>query len=267
MRTPIPENIAAEVLFRHNRTCCICNEPGKAIQIHHIDGNPSNNSASNLAVVCFDCHNETQVSGGFGRKLSAAQVTTYRDNWVQRVAEIRRRADDLLVQRQLGVINAATSPNTSDWAPPGGLELKAYVESIPDTMKRAYELAMPDWNRGATNVVAQATYQVITVVERLWVGLSAWYPPKHFGNKDATQYFNEYAAQRFELRYALVEPGGPGTGGTTMRPSVAYGVLLDVQDVLVLTVRMMAEFAEPEHHIDLEKWKQRFAAATNSYPQ
>jgi hypothetical protein len=29
MRTPMPENIAAEVLFRHNRTCCICNEPGK----------------------------------------------------------------------------------------------------------------------------------------------------------------------------------------------------------------------------------------------
>jgi HNH endonuclease len=74
MRTPIPENIAAEVLFRHNRTCCICNEPGKAIQIHHIDGNPSNNSASNLAVVCFDCHNDTQVSGGFGRKLNAATL-------------------------------------------------------------------------------------------------------------------------------------------------------------------------------------------------
>src|SRR5262249_40456328 len=99
-------------------------------------------------------------SGGFGRKLNAVQVTTYRDNWVERVAEIRRRADDALVQRQLGVINAATSPNTSDWAPPGGLELKAYIESIPDTMKRAYELAMPDWNKGATNVVAQATYRV-----------------------------------------------------------------------------------------------------------
>jgi hypothetical protein len=119
MRIPIPQNIAAEVLFRQNRTCCICNEPGKAIQIHHIDGNPSNNSASNLAVVCLECHNDTQVSGGFGRKLNATQVTTYRDNWVERVAEIRRRADELLVQRQLGVINAATSPNTSDWASAG----------------------------------------------------------------------------------------------------------------------------------------------------
>jgi hypothetical protein len=129
------------------------------------------------------------------------------------VADIRKRADELLVQKQLGVINAATSTNTSEWAPPSALELAAYIESIPETMKKAYELAMPDWNKGATNVVAQATYQVIRVVERLWVGLSAWYPPKHFGNKDAAEYFSEYTAQRFELRYDLVEPGGPRTGG------------------------------------------------------
>jgi hypothetical protein len=69
------------------------------------------------------------------------------------------------------------------------------------------------------------------------------------------------------ITIAAAEPGGPRTGGTMMRPLVAYGVLLDVQDVLVLTIRMMVEFTEPEHHIDLEKWKERFAAATNSYPQ
>jgi hypothetical protein len=267
MRVSVPEGIAAEVLFRQDRICCVCQEPGKRLQIHHIDGNPSNNSESNLAALCFDCHDDTQISGGFGRKLNAVQVTKCRDDWLQRIADIRKGADELLLKKQLGVINAATSTKTSNWVRPSDLELAVYIESIPDTMKKAHELAKPDWDNGATNVVAQATYRVIRVAERLWVGLSAWFPPKHFGNKDAAEYVSEYIEQRYELRYALLEPDGPGTGGTMMRPMAAYGVLLDVQDTISLTVEKMLTFLAPNSHIDFEKWREKFVAGTRSQPR
>lgn len=77
-RTPIPEEVAALVLFRSNRFCCVCREPRKAVQIHHIDENPANNDPDNLAVLCLECHNQTQVQGGFGRRLEAAQVRQFR---------------------------------------------------------------------------------------------------------------------------------------------------------------------------------------------
>jgi tetratricopeptide (TPR) repeat protein len=88
-REPIPQEIAARVLYLADRTCCVCRGRGKPVQIHHIDDDPSNNKLENLAVVCFDCHRETQIKGGFDRKLDADQVILYRDNWNEIVATKR----------------------------------------------------------------------------------------------------------------------------------------------------------------------------------
>jgi hypothetical protein len=70
-RVEIPQALQAQVLFASDRTCCICRVKGKPVQIHHIDENPANNVFKNLAVLCLDCHNETQIKGGFYRKLDA----------------------------------------------------------------------------------------------------------------------------------------------------------------------------------------------------
>lgn len=78
---PIPPAIAAKVLFNSDRTCCVCRIKGKPVQIHHIDGNNKNNNLENLAVLCFDCHTETQLAGGFHRKLDSEQVILYRNDW------------------------------------------------------------------------------------------------------------------------------------------------------------------------------------------
>ncbi len=43
--TPIPDAIAAAVLFASDRTCCVCRVKGKPVQIHHLDEDPSNNAA------------------------------------------------------------------------------------------------------------------------------------------------------------------------------------------------------------------------------
>ena len=100
-------------------------------------------------------------------------------------------------------------------------------------------------------IVAQATCQVIDVAERLWLGLSSWYRPNHFGGLDASNYIQQYITNRFSLRHALTEPEGVGAGGTMLRPMIAYGVLLDVQALIVLTVRMMVGFSSLASKIDL----------------
>lgn len=87
-RATIPTDVAAQALFLSDRTCCVCRRP-KRVQIHHIDEDPSNNALENLAVLCFDCHTETQIRGGFDRKLDAAQIVLYRDQWLATVAQQR----------------------------------------------------------------------------------------------------------------------------------------------------------------------------------
>lgn len=85
----ISEDLAAQVLFLSDRTCCVCKTVGRSVQIHHIDGNPNNNDIDNLAVLCLDCHNETQLSGGFGRKLTPWLVKIYRNDWTNIISARR----------------------------------------------------------------------------------------------------------------------------------------------------------------------------------
>lgn len=92
-RIPIPTDLAAQVLFLSDRTCCVCRTKGKPVQIHHIDEDPSNNLALNLSTLCFDCHRETQIRGGFDRKLDADQVILYRNDWLRIVATDRATSE------------------------------------------------------------------------------------------------------------------------------------------------------------------------------
>ncbi len=84
-REDVPKDIAATVIFLSDRTCCVCQKKGK--QIHHLDENPSNNDFDNLAFLCFDCHEETQIKGGFSRKLDAATIRLFRNEWYDMVAK------------------------------------------------------------------------------------------------------------------------------------------------------------------------------------
>src|SRR4051812_13583926 len=88
-RTAVPPSVSGRILFLSDRTCCVCRIKGKRVQLHHIDENPDNHDPNNLAVLCFDCHDLTQVKGGFGRKLDADQILLYRNDWIQIVARER----------------------------------------------------------------------------------------------------------------------------------------------------------------------------------
>ena len=87
-RIAIPDEVAAKALFYSDRICCVCRVPKKPLQIHHIDDNNSNNALDNLAVLCLDCHTETQIKGGFGRKLDPTQVRLYRNEWLDKIGRL-----------------------------------------------------------------------------------------------------------------------------------------------------------------------------------
>lgn len=114
-RTDIPLHIAARVLFLSNRTCCVCRAEGKPVQIHHVDDNPSNHAPANLAVLCFDCHRETQLKGGFDRKLDSDQVVLFREDWHALVSQSRTATNQAsAVSERLADMSLAISTSVAE---------------------------------------------------------------------------------------------------------------------------------------------------------
>ena len=63
--------------------CCVCRQRGH--QIHHLDGDPSNNSIENLSYLCLTHHDEASRIGGLARKLTAATIRLFRTEWYRAV--------------------------------------------------------------------------------------------------------------------------------------------------------------------------------------
>ncbi len=89
-RPKVPVSIEAEVLFKSNHICCICRTKGKDVQIHHIDGNKSNNNPANLAVLCLDCHSQVTGRRGLGRSYTPSEIRKYKRSWEQYVQDTRK---------------------------------------------------------------------------------------------------------------------------------------------------------------------------------
>jgi len=82
-RTAIPQTTADQLLFANRHRCCVCHEPRKPVQIHHIDGNPNNHAWDSLAVLCLDHHSDATGSQGFGRNYTPREIRLRKQNWEQ----------------------------------------------------------------------------------------------------------------------------------------------------------------------------------------
>jgi hypothetical protein len=85
-----PSGMEADLLFRADRTCCVC-RAARAAQLHHIDGDRSNTVIENLAPVCTNCHGEIGTPTPFPQGFTAELAVRYRDEWYAIVAARRER--------------------------------------------------------------------------------------------------------------------------------------------------------------------------------
>jgi hypothetical protein len=79
-RQMIPDEVRARLLLWCARHCCFCGKPCRMnIEIHHIDGDKTNNDTDNLVPLCFDCHGELSRSGVMGLRYRSLEIKTRRD--------------------------------------------------------------------------------------------------------------------------------------------------------------------------------------------
>jgi hypothetical protein len=249
VRTPIPDCVAAEVLYQHDRICCVCNEPGKAIQIHHIDENPSNHSLENLAVLCLQHHEETHLHGGFGRKLRAVDVMKHREEWTRRVGERRALVDKLVVEK-MATVSAKAERRPFRYRPSAKL-LKLYLDNIPDIIGDTYAKAEEIVRDGDSKDAVAAARLVIGVLEQILVQLSKWVDPHHFEGKPPRDYYSEFLAERNRWNRLLIEPKDYGTRARTGTVETLESTVVDLRYainslVVPLSKAYLQDFNYPE---------------------
>ena len=82
-RAKLPSNLAASILLRSARRCCLCfglhlDETVKSGQIAHLDHDANNHTDGNLAFLCLQHHDEYDSSTSQSKGLSIKEVKAYR---------------------------------------------------------------------------------------------------------------------------------------------------------------------------------------------
>ncbi len=231
-RIPISADQAAEVMFASDRTCCVCNDRGKVVQIHHIDDDPSNNIKNNLAVLCLECHNDTQIKGGFGRKLNSDLVIKYHDEWLLRVKKRRDEADKLAVSKAFIVEPRAQKIETIPYSEERTDAILEYVNSLPSLRRELQKKAKPEWDSGVTSRMVGASYKYVDTLQGILVTLTSFYPEGNFGGDDPHKFFSELISSRYAWHRSHAEPDGPNTGGTIVNVTTSGNVVSDVEKMI-----------------------------------
>lgn len=254
-RDPIDPDVAADILFAADRTCCVCRIPGRPLQLHHINGDPSDNDPANIAALCLDCHDKTQLRGGFARPLDAAQVQRYKDDWLKRVGHRRDEADRLVAEALAEVPREVEAPETGVGFMRLTTPLMGYVKSLPKLRRRAIEAARPKWDSGIMAQMMEGSYGVINVLEDILVGLARYYPEGHFDGDNPRDYFSQLISSRFRWHRYHNEVGCMGTGGTIVGPMVSAEVIGDTEEMVAQMVRSLTFDESIEHGFDLKTWE------------
>lgn len=213
----------------------------------------------NIAVLCFDCHRDTQITGGFDRKLSAGQVQRYRGDWLARVENNREARDGPRhppAERPRGEAHAtgaveAQIARTAMGTP----DFLNYVRSLPELHRQAYKQAHLLWDTGITSEMRKGSYQVIEVLKGILLELAKYYPPNHFG-PDTVTYFDEYIKSRYSWAYKKLEPNGPGTGGTIVLVQAGGEVMNDLEEMIAgMVCSLTSGRGDFNYTVWLEEWK------------
>ena len=249
-RTPIPAEVAAELLHAQDRTCCVCQTSGLALQIHHIDENPANHASGNLAALCLQDHELTQLRGGFGRKLGPDEVRLARDRWIGAVKLRRERAEETRLQAMLGgpkesPLLASISCRDED--------LASYLEKLPALLRAAHTLADEKWRNGNTYDQREAVAAILQVVRDAWLRLATYFPEGHFGESPEA-YFQDALQARVAWHAKFM-----GESGTIWPLILSRRALEEAQRMVKDTVYALAGLGANAKELD--GWSAAWTAA------
>ena len=260
VRTPIPTDLSASILFASDKTCCVCRDRGKPIQIHHIDENPSNNNPDHLSVLCLICHNETQVSGGFGKQLTEPVVRQYRDDWLLRVQARRDDADALAVSMMSGdndtYRTAKYYTQQSLRVPSDHDGLYDYIDSLPLVKQILVTNSTADWDSGTTASMVAANEAYIAGLQGILIGLLDYYQNECFDTQSPHEFLSDVISARYLWHRLRLEPYGPKTGGTIVRPVLGQAVASDLENMVIdLVVALIGYDDTYDYNAWLDEWQ------------
>lgn len=262
-KAPIPEEIANEILFLCDHTCCKCTVRGKTIQIHHIVEEPRNNAIENLAPLCLECHNETMITGGFGRHLNAGLVTKYRGEWIERVKNRKKQADELAsIQTVTGTTQTHIVTQTTneeedflDYKTNEDAELLIdYLNKILIVHKAQLMIAQTKWDTGIWTTMDEGNSDMIDFYQEVLIELSTFYPKGHFNDQIPRRYFSGLISSRFQWEWFMLEPDGTGSGGRMVSILAGGSVMEELKQMIVEMVTSLFSKYAIEEKI-LEEWK------------
>lgn len=78
-RAAIPRALRSKILLANRHACCICRRG--AVQLHHINADPSDNSPDNLAVLCLEHHDKATAPPGMSAQLRPEEIIAYKTEW------------------------------------------------------------------------------------------------------------------------------------------------------------------------------------------
>ena len=258
-RTSIPKKIAAHVRWLSDNTCCICRERKKEIQLHHIDEDPRNHSVENLTVLCLECHDETQKTGGVTRKLDPQFVTLCRDKWLEDVDLRRNEANKKDVERQVGKNGRDKQPKAT---PPNKIQHTqlrefpyAYIKSLPRFKADLLHQTKKQKSDGTTLDIIEADEHYANALKGILVTLATFYSSEYFKDQSPQEFFLEIISERDRFHAMVAEPDGPRTGGTIRGINHGHLRIKDIENLIEAMVYGLLFPKGGYDDIDYDDWQ------------
>ena len=132
----------------------------------------------------------------------------------------------------------------------------AYINSLPTFRLAVLEQIQPMLDTGITSKMVQGNYDYIEALTTILVTLAGYYSPKNFEDQTPQEFISDIIDCRFRWHYTIIEPHGPGTGGTMVRVLVPTHVASDieimVEDMVFSLVTLGAGLGDD---FDFDTWR------------
>lgn len=258
-RTKIPEDTANHARWLSDNTCCICHERRKKIQLHHIDEDPQNHVIKNLAVLCLECHDETQKTGGVTRKLTRSYVVKCRDKWLKTVGFRRKEADKNDIKRRIGEKSSDGQPRDKrqsrlDFIQESNYEFEEiFIKSLPKFKTELLQQRNEKISGQVTTIdIVEAHREYINALMSILTKIADFYHPEYFEDLSPKEFFEKIISERYSIYNMASEPYGKGTVGTIRSILSSTFHRKDVENLIEIMVEGLVGIGD----FDYDDWQQ-----------